>query len=151
MSAGLILSITQLSGGVVAPLEQVPALLSQIKSVKPIAEKCQAILCYRPDESMVKGEQNSLQCQDLSFSYPGRDKGLHHVTKSFFPKKKMRLLGNPEAENPTWQNCWRGCYHKDDGEIYYPCSFTPEQDIVYVPQDIHGFPDQCAGKYYAGR
>lgn len=89
MSAGLILSITQLSGGVVAPLEQVPALLYQIKSVKPIAEKCQAILCYRPDESMVKGEQDSLQCQDLSFSYPGRDKGLHHVIKSFFPEEKI--------------------------------------------------------------
>ena len=47
MSAGLILSITQLSGGVVAPLEQVPALLSQIKSVKPNCGKCQTILCYR--------------------------------------------------------------------------------------------------------
>lgn len=139
MSAGLILSITQLSGGVVAPLEQVPALLSQIKSVKPIAEKCQAILCYRPDESMVKGEQDSLQCQELSFSYPGRDKGLQHVTKSFFPKKKYALVGESGSGKSTLAKLLAGCYHKDDGEIYYPCSFTPEQDIVYVPQDIHVF------------
>ena len=149
MSAGLILSITQLSGGVVAPLEQVPALLSQIKSVKPIAEKCQAILCYRPDESMVKGEQDSLQCQELSFSYRDRIRGCTMLQRTF-SRRKICLSGNPEAENPPWQNCLRVVITKMTGNLL-SLQLYPRTGHRLCSTGYPCFPDQCAGKYYAGR
>lgn len=61
------------------------------------------------------------------------------LQRAFSRRKNMRLLGNPEAENLLWQNCLRVVITKMTEKFIIRAALSPEQDIVYVPQDIHVF------------
>ena len=69
MTTGAVISISQLIGGVVAPLEQVPELLSQIRSTQSLSRKCEEILKTAPDHRSHCSDGENLTCSGVRFHY----------------------------------------------------------------------------------
>src|SRR5699024_11571514 len=63
MTTGAVISISQLIGGVVAPLEQVPELLLQIRSTQSLRRKCKEILKTVSDHRPHRSEEHTSELQ----------------------------------------------------------------------------------------
>lgn len=141
ITAGLVISISQLIGGIVAPLEEVPELLTQIRSVKSVCEKCETILCNRSPLALQKAEGEKLLCNDVMFHYNGTQNGIEKFSYAFEMGRKYLLAGVSGSGKSTLGQLIAGLYQCNKGSIQYPCSVTGQKDLLYVTQHSHVFCD----------
>ena len=141
MTAGLVVSISQLIGGVVAPLEQVPALLAQICSVGSVRQKCKALLAALPPAPLARGEDERLLCNDATFRYPGTHSGVERICYAFEPGKKYLLTGASGSGKSTLGRLLAGLCRCQAGSIQYPRAAAEKNGVLYVDQKAHVFRD----------
>lgn len=141
MTAGLIVSLSQLIGGVVAPLEQVPALLTRIRSVRSVCQKCQDLLDGAAAAPFARGGQDCLTCRDVTFHYPGTHNGVEAFGHTFVPGKKYLLTGASGGGKSTVAQLVAGLYRCEAGTVEYPCTLRSAREVLYVPQQAHVFQD----------
>lgn len=141
MTAGLVVSISQLIGGIVAPLEQVPQILTQIRSVKSVCKKCEAILSTQSNPPLQKAEGEKLICKEVLFRYNNTQNGIEKFCYEFEMGKKYLLVGISGGGKSTIGQLIAGLYECNQGSIQYPCSVTGRKDLMYVTQQSHVFCD----------
>lgn len=141
ITAGLVVSISQLIGGIVAPLEEVPELLTQIRSVKSVCEKCEKILSHQSSQTLQKAERENLSCKDVMFHYNETQNGIEKFSYEFEMGKKYLLVGVSGGGKSTIGQLIAGLYQCNKGSIQYPCSVTGQKDVMYVTQHSHVFCD----------
>lgn len=141
MTAGLVVSISQLIGGVVAPLEQVPALMTRMRSVRSVYQKCCALLGGAAAKPFVRGRQDSLNCHEVTFHYPGTHNGIESFSYTFAPGKKYLLTGASGGGKSTIGQLIAGLYGCETGTVEYPRSLRSETGVLYVSQQAHVFQD----------
>lgn len=141
MTAGLVVSISQLIGGVVAPLEQVPALLARMRSVDSVRKKCGQLLATRSAGPLPHGAGESLLCKSAAFHYPGTRNGVENVSYTFQMGKKYLLAGASGSGKSTLGRLVAGLYRPEAGGIQYPRAAAGKSGVLYVDQKAHVFRD----------
>lgn len=141
MTAGLVVGISQLIGGVVAPLEQVPALLARIRSVGSVCKKCRNLLDSRPAEPLSNDTGDQLLCKDAAFHYPGTHNGIEDFTYAFEMGKKYLLAGASGCGKSTLGQLLAGLYRCESGSIQYPGIAAGKNGVLCVSQKAHVFRD----------
>lgn len=141
MSTGFIITISQLIGGVVAPLEQIPAILAQMRSVECICLKCKTILSKKPARHLAHSKDACLICQNVSFHYANSEQGIKNLDYTFQPGKKYLITGSSGGGKSTAAKLLAGLYESSDGKILYPSKLKSLNEVVYVPQNVHIFND----------
>lgn len=139
ITAGYIISISQLIGGIVAPLEQIPAILTQIRSVKSICQKCEEILSPQLHLPLQKSEKEKLVCKDVSFFYKDTKSRINQFDYQFEAGKKYLIVGLSGSGKSTIGKLAAGLYSCNEGSIQYPHSLHGKEDILYVTQQAHVF------------
>lgn len=139
ITAGYIISISQLIGGIVAPLEQIPAILTQIRSVKSICQKCEDILKPQFNPPLQKSDKEKLVCECVSFFYKDTKNGINQFNYEFEAGKKYLITGLSGGGKSTIGKLIAGLYACNEGNIKYPNSFNEKKDILYVTQQSHIF------------
>ena len=141
MTAGFVVSISQLIGGIVAPLEQVPQLLTQIRSGKSVCEKCEAILDVPSPLPLQKTEGEKLNCKEVTFRYNNTQNGIERFCYEFETGKKYLLVGISGGGKSIIGRLIAGFYECKKGSIHYPSFVTGRKDVMYVTQQSHVFCD----------
>lgn len=141
MTTGAVISISQLIGGVVAPLEQMPELLSQIRSTQSLRNKCEELLKTTPDHRSHCSDGESLTCSGVRFHYPDSNNGIQAFDFCFLPSHKYWITGTSGSGKSTIAKLLAGLYRCDDGEIQYPRAAIDHPQVMYVPQKAHIFRD----------
>lgn len=141
LTAGLVVSLSQLIGGVVAPLEQVPALLTRIRAAQSVCRKCEAILAAAPAAKPICGEGTALVCSGATFHYPGTQSGVENVSYRFEKGKKYLLVGPSGGGKSTLGRLLAGLYACEKGQICLPRPQAGRAGVLYVPQNAHIFRD----------
>ena len=102
ISVGLVISLSQLIGGVVAPLEQLPAILAEIRSTLQIRNKLENIIIERSFQeigNVLKSSPREISMKNVSFSYDNSEvKAINNVSLRFEEYKSMLLLEKVEVE-----------------------------------------------------
>lgn len=141
MSAGFIMSISQLIGGVVAPLEQIPSLLAQIRSVNSICQKCGQVLTPTQSDIFEHSKDENLVCRNVSFYYADTKHGIQNLNAVFQAGEKYLITGSSGGGKSTIAKLLAGLYPASSGKILYPASIHSVKEVVYVPQKVHIFND----------
>ena len=152
MSVGLVISLSQLIGGVVAPLEQVPAILAEINSTSRIQNKLDKIIKTRinKDEGKVLSKSPSeIIMENVSFSYNNLDiKAIDNVSLKFEKNKKYAIVGESGSGKSTiakllldFYSYNDGCIKIDDLEISQIDSKSLYRNIGYIHQNVFLFDD----------
>lgn len=119
-TAGYIVALSQLVGGVVSPLEGVPNLIASIKSSKPIRNKLYEIL-YKDVETsgIVKLEKeiNSIELNNVSFSYNSKDLILNNISCKFMDNRKYCIVGKSGSGKTTLAKLLMNYYNINKGSI----------------------------------
>jgi ATP-binding cassette, subfamily B, bacterial len=152
MSVGLVISLSQLIGGVVAPLEQLPAILAEINSTSKIRKKLQEIIEIKSLEE--KGEvldklPSEISIRNISFSYNNSElKVINNVNLNFKEYKKYAIVGESGSGKSTiaklllnFYKCNSGEIKFDDTEISKIDSSYLYKSIGYIHQNIFIFDD----------
>lgn len=151
MTAGFVVSISQLIGGIVAPLEQVPQLLTQIRSVKSICKKCETILDVQEPLPLQKTKEEKLECKEVLFYYNNTQNGIERFCYEFEMGKKYLLVGISGGGKSTVGKLIAGLYECKKGSIQYPGSVTERKDLMYVTQQSHIFCDTLRNNITLGK
>ncbi len=141
MTTGAVISISQLIGGVVAPLEQVPELLSQIRSTQSLRLKCEEILKTAPDHRSHCSDGENLTCSGVRFHYPNSSNGIQSFDFCFLPPRKYWIAGGSGSGKSTIAKLIAGLYRCEGGEIRYPHTAEDRPQVMYIPQKAHIFRD----------
>lgn len=151
MTAGFIISISQLIGGVVAPLEQIPSMLAQMRSVRSICEKCETVLAKKTAGIIEHSEDGSLSCESVSFAYSETERGIEKLDYVFHPNKKYLITGTSGSGKSTLAKLLAGLYDCSDGKICYPARMKSFEQMMYLPQKVHIFNDTLRNNITLGR
>lgn len=152
ISVGLVISLSQLIGGVVAPLEQVPAILAEINSTLKIRAKLEKII--DKDVREEKGEDlNDLPLEvlikDISFNYKNSEvKVLSNINMKFKEGKRYAIVGESGSGKSTISKLLLNFYKYNNGEITINDieiskihSSSLYKSIGYIHQNIFLFDD----------
>lgn len=152
MSVGLVISLSQLIGGVVAPLEQLPSILAEIHSTLKIRNKLQEIITMKSVEE--KGRvldklPSEISMKNISFSYNNSDiKAISDISLNFKEYKKYAIVGESGSGKSTiaklllnFYKCNSGEIKFDDTEISKIDSSYLYKSIAYIHQNIFIFDD----------
>jgi len=121
MTVGLVVSLSQLIGGVVAPLEQLPSILAEFHSSKKIVEKLQNIIemdSINDEGIFPENEVSEISLKDVSFSYTGsKIKALKDVNIKLERGKKYAIVGESGSGKTTIAKMILRFYKPDYGNI----------------------------------
>lgn len=150
LSLGGIVSISQLIGGIVAPLEQVPAFLAQIRSTRSLRKKCEDILYTKEQSVSFLRRGNKISAENLSFQYPNSKSGIFHFSFSANQGGKYIIVGASGSGKSTLAKLLGGLYSPDSGVITIPHDISAEE-ILYLPQKAHIFSDTLRNNLTLGK
>lgn len=140
MTVGAIVSVSQLIGGVVAPLEQLPAVLAQIHSTKSIIEKAKHILNSNKEGKkriIPKGILKAIIMDDVSFSYKETDnKAVNKMNLEFSAGNKYAIVGESGSGKSTIAKMILGFYKADSGTIFYDNNKIEELPVQYLYSNV---------------
>lgn len=120
MTAGSVLAISQMIGGIAAPFEELPAYITELKSIKDLKEKLLAITEQPVEEEIFqheKIEKCDILLKDVSYSYDEETNQLDSIDYHFEPNKKYVLVGESGSGKSTLAKSIMGFYPKSTGEI----------------------------------
>lgn len=150
MTVGAIVAISQLIGGVLAPFEELPAYLTDLKSVRVIIKKVQALIDTQEHSSSqeeLKLQNGDLEVSDLCFGYDGKTI-LKDVNLRFEENKKYVLIGESGCGKSTLAKVILGFYPRGEGRITLGGADTAQLSqsqlytaINYMQQDVFLFDD----------
>lgn len=152
MSVGLVISLSQLIGGVVAPLEQVPAILAEINSTLKIQNKLKEIIKIKTNKEDGKALDKSpseIIMKNVSFSYNNSEsKAINNVSLRFKENKRYAIVGESGSGKSTiaklllnFYKCDSGSINFDDLEISKIDSKSLYRNIGYIHQNVFIFDD----------
>lgn len=152
MSVGLVISLSQLIGGVVAPLEQVPAILAEINSTLKIQNKLKEIIKIKTNKEYGKALDKSpseIIMKNVSFSYNNSEsKAINDVSLIFKENKRYAIVGESGSGKSTiaklllnFYKCDSGSINFDDLEISQIDSKSLYRNIGYIHQNVFIFDD----------
>ncbi len=124
-----------------APLEQVPALFTRIRSVRSVCQKCLDLLASRSPAALQKSAEECLVCKGITFHYPNTHNGIEHFSYPFQMGKKYLLTGVSGGGKSTIGQLIAGLYHCEKGALQYPRSAAGDKSVLYVAQKAHVFRD----------
>jgi ATP-binding cassette, subfamily B, bacterial len=106
MSVGLVVALSQLIGGVVAPIEQLPEYLAEYHSSKSIANQLKTILDKKnkEDEGIVPNvHPNHIHLKDVSYKYQEESNrlALNQVNVKFEYGKRYAIVGESGSGKTT--------------------------------------------------
>lgn len=120
MTAGSVLAISQMIGGIAAPFEELPAYITELKSIKDLKEKILTI-AEQPAEEKIEECEKTEKCdivlENVSYSYDGETNQLDSINYHFKPEKKYVLVGESGSGKSTLAKSIMGFYPKAVGEI----------------------------------
>lgn len=152
ISVGLVVSLSQLIGGVVAPLEQLPAILSEINSTVKIREKLQLILELKADYTkgiIPKNLPSEIEFKDVTFSYNNLEvNAIRNLNLKFKANKKYAIVGESGSGKSTvaklllnFYRCNKGKVEIDNEDISYIDSNYLYHSVSYIHQNVFLFDD----------
>lgn len=152
ISVGLVISLSQLIGGVVAPLEQVPAILAEINSTLKIRAKLEKIINKEVREE--KGQDLSdllleVLIKNISFNYKNSEvMALNNINMKFKEGKRYAIVGESGSGKSTIAKLLLNFYKYNNGEIKINDieiskidSSSLYKSIGYIHQNIFLFDD----------
>ena len=151
LSVGAVMMISQLTGGIIAPFEELPELISSYKSVKEIRDKLLA-LTQEPvpegnTQAALRMDDSGYCIRNLSYSVQGKKilKGAELCVK---PGEKVMLLGRSGSGKSTLVKLMAGFLEPEDGSIclggHTVKAYTEKElyrHVTYLEQDIFLFED----------
>lgn len=121
MSVGLIVSLSQLIGGVVSPIERLPSMLSDIYSTKEIKNKILGILkteCENDTGMKLNESIKDIDVKNISFYYDTKEKlSLSNINIKFESNKKYAIVGESGSGKSTLVKLLLRFYKCSMGEI----------------------------------
>lgn len=152
ISVGLVISLSQLIGGVVAPLEQLPAILAEIRSTLQIRNKLENIIIERSFQeigNVLKSSPREISMKNVSFSYDNSEvKAINNVSLRFEEYKKYAIVGESGSGKSTIAKLLLNFYKCDYGKINFDnidiCEINSTdlyKSISYISQNIFLFDD----------
>lgn len=152
ISVGLVVSLSQLIGGVVAPLEQLPAILSEINSTIKIREKLQLILELKQEYNKGVIPQNlpsEIKFENVTFSYNNSEvNAISNLSLKFEDDKKYAIVGESGSGKSTvaklllnFYRCNEGKVEIDNEEISNIDSNYLYHSLSYIQQNVFLFDD----------
>ena len=122
MSIGLIVSLSQLVGGVVAPIEQIPAMFAGMNSTAEISRKLENMLENNKagTKKIIKKDVNRISFNDVSFSYKGTGRyALSNINIEFEKPKKYAVVGESGSGKSTIAKLILNFYGCSSGSVLY--------------------------------
>lgn len=152
MTVGMVMSLIQLLGGVIVPLEELPEHISNYKSVQGIRKKIQKIIQTKQENTEAKEifqiETDEFQIRNVSFSYEEERPILNQISAEIKPGKKYIVVGDSGCGKSTLAKLLMGFYRSDEGEILFDGrtieTYSEKQfyeRVTYLAQDIFLFDD----------
>lgn len=151
MTVGSIVAISQLIGGIVSPLEELPTYITELKSIKGIIQKIEVII-NSPQKTTVS-ENKAIKNYDLliknvSYSYQDNNLVIDNIDLKLEEGKHYVIIGESGSGKSTLAKIIMGFYKVNDGSIKLgdvAINQFPEsqlyQLISYMQQDTFLFSD----------
>lgn len=121
ISVGLVISLSQLIGGVVAPLEQVPAILAEINSTLKIRNKLEQIINKEVHEEKGQDLRDlplEVLIKNISFNYKNSEvMALNNINMKFKEGKQYAIVGESGSGKSTIAKLLLNFYKYNNGEI----------------------------------
>ncbi|MDU5111991.1 MAG: ABC transporter ATP-binding protein, partial [Clostridium sp.] len=121
ISVGLVISLSQLIGGVVAPLEQVPAILAEINSTLKIRNKLEQIINKEVHEEKGQDLRDlplEILIKNISFNYKNSEvMALNNINMKFKEGKRYAIVGESGSGKSTIAKLLLNFYKYNNGEI----------------------------------
>ncbi|TGY44269.1 ABC transporter ATP-binding protein [Clostridium sartagoforme] len=121
ISVGLVISLSQLIGGVVAPLEQVPAILAEINSTLKIRNKLEQIINKKVHEEKGQDLRDlplEVLIKNISFNYKNSEvMALNNINMKFKEGKQYAIVGESGSGKSTIAKLLLNFYKYNNGEI----------------------------------
>ena len=151
MTAGMVLMISQLIGGILSPFEELPMYVAEYKSVGDLKEKINSMLDVseerETDKADIMGDNTGLSLSNVSFSYDGEVNQIEDISVQFEPSKKYVIVGESGSGKSTLAKLIMGFYD-NSGEIKLDgvelADYKREQlygSLNYMQQDVFLFAD----------
>ncbi len=151
MTAGMVLMISQLIGGILSPFEELPMYVAEYKSVGDLKEKINSMLDVseerETDKADIMGDNTGLSLSNVSFSYDGEVNQIEDISVQFEPGKKYVVVGESGSGKSTLAKLIMGFYD-NFGEIKLDgvelADYKREQlygSLNYMQQDVFLFAD----------
>lgn len=151
MTVGSVVAISQLIGGILAPFEELPMFLANLKSIKVVKDKLEAVI---HENDVIEAETKdicyndyNLVCDNLCVAYDGKT-ALQNVSVNFEENKKYLLLGESGCGKSTLAKAIMGMVKKDDGRILLGNCNTEDMSVEqlckavnYMQQEVFLFDD----------
>ncbi|MBS5939036.1 ABC transporter ATP-binding protein [Clostridium sp.] len=152
ISVGLVISLSQLIGGVVAPLEQVPAILAEINSTLKIRNKLEQIINKKVHEEKGQDLRDlplEVLIKNISFNYKNSEvMALNNINMKFKEGKQYAIVGESGSGKSTIAKLLLNFYKYNNGEIKINDieiskidSSSLYKTIGYIHQNIFLFDD----------
>lgn len=124
LTVGMVIALSQLIGGIVVPFEELPEFISNIKSVKGISNKIQALIQSSRDTGQ-DGEVHKADALDpqtivvdqVDFGYSGDRLCLRNVSFTWNKGEKCILIGDSGSGKSTLAKLIAGFYSCNHGTI----------------------------------
>lgn len=151
MTTGEVLAISQLIGGILAPFEELPIHITELKSIKPLREKIENFIqdtdVYE-EKAVQKVEKCEISLENVNFSYTGESNQLENISYVFEEGKKYVIVGESGSGKTTLAKAVMGFFPNVQGKVLLDkkdiSSYSQKQlyeMINYIQQDIFLFQD----------
>lgn len=152
MTIGSVISISQLMGGIVVPIQEMPEHLANYRSVQGIRKKIEEIMKSKQEEvekeEVCFGESGDIQVWNISYAYDTRDSLLEDISFTIEANKKYVLIGGSGSGKSTLAKLLMRFYSCKNGKITFggrDIREYPDKQfyrmVTYLAQDIFLFDD----------
>ena len=152
MAVGMVFTVSQLAGGILVPIEQMPRYIVNLRSIKKVKERIEDVLGHR-DEASSNPEadiisMNRISVDNLCFAYD-KDLILNDISICLDLSKKYFLTGESGCGKSTFAKLLTGLYLPSSGKIWYSDKYNTEnisenslyKKVSYVEQNTFIFCD----------
>lgn len=122
ITAGVLVALVQVSGTIVAPIQELSENIPKIQGSKPIIERLNSFINYHDDTftgTLSPSFQTDITVTDLQFGYEPEQKVIRGIDFSFQKGKKYAVVGKSGCGKTTLINLLSGYYATFCGEISY--------------------------------
>ena len=135
ISIGYVVSLSQLIGGVVAPIEQLPSILASINSTSKVKTKLQKILTVHKinnNSEITNLNISDISFENVSFSYKNSNtKALNDNNINFEANKNYAIVGESGSGKSTIAKLILQFYKCNEGTVNYNNYSTISLESLY--------------------
>ncbi len=148
LSVGMVIAVTQLSGNIIVPIEELPEHLVNLRSIQPVSKKISAIIGLKKSEGSTSlSHASEVTFKNVYFKYNDSNI-LEDVNVTFSLNKKYILLGASGSGKSTIAKLMLSMLSPTRGNVYLGpepanslSNSTLSDYIAYVEQDTVIFND----------